>query len=255
MAKAILVLREVAHTPEGLGPRELARRLSIPRSTAQRLLSTLNAANAVTQESDTLLYRLGPAVLGMASSYLDSLDVRRQALPHMRELQELSNETVGLSVRIGQERAYVELLESQLELKAKPVTGRPYPLYSGAPGHALLAFLPDEEIQRLLDATPFTHYTDNTPVTREQVWEAVHAVRKDGVALAFEETILGLNTVAAPVRSYRQSGAAAISISGPVSRFRRSEMERLTPKLARAATAISSSLGALEGPPARQHPA
>lgn len=246
--KAFQVLEALANRDNGIGAgtRELARELDMPKSTVQRILQTLEMSGVVVQDPESRLYSPGPTILEIGFSFVRKLDVRTIALPFMRQLRAESGETVGLTVRMGDGRLYVELLESAHELRAKPALGHNYPLYSGAPGRAILSFLNNEEIRRILREVEVVQLTPNTPVTTEAIWELVENTRSNGFAVAFEETMLGLNTIAAPIFDHRDEPMAALSISGPVSRFSETDMERLREPLLSSALAISRKIGSRE---------
>lgn len=243
VGRAIEVLQVIARHPDSLGVRDLARLLELPRSTVHRILQTLESSGAVLNVSENRLYRLGPTVVELGFLFVEKLDIRAKARPHMMGLRDLSGETVGLTVRLGDTRAYVELLESDYELRAKPRLGFPYPLYSGAPGRVILAFLPDDEIDRILGRVELVIHTVHTPGSPEAVWQKIRQTRAEGVAHAFEETMHGLNTIAAPVFDHRNEPIGSMSISGPLSRFDKSDMDRVRPDLVRASETVSADLG------------
>lgn len=243
LRKGIEVLDALSQRPEGAGARELADQVALPRSTVQRLLQTLEVCGMVEQEPVNKRYRLGRHVLQLGMVCLQRIDVRAAALPYMRSLVSRSGETVGLNIRIGDARMYVEQLESPHLLKAKAEVGQPYPLHSGSPGRTLLAFLDDDEIARILDAADFSPLTSRTPTTAEQVLELVREIRERRYAIAFEETIGGLNTIAAPVLDFDGRVAAALSVSGPTTRFDRDAMDEVRQPLLEASDAISRDMG------------
>lgn len=241
--RAIQILEALTDGPDGAGARDLARQLDIPRSSVQRILQTLELSGAVVQNTETRQYHAGPAILQIGFSFVQDLDVRRIAIPYMERLREASKESVGLTVRMGDTRIYVELLESEFELRAKPMLGRSYPLYSGAPGRVILSYLSDREINRILEDISLVQYTPNTPASPERLWELIRQTRKNGYAIAYEETMLGLSTIAVPILDHQKKAVAAMSISGPVSRFNHDEMECVRDPLLEAAKAISTQLG------------
>ncbi|NEE03341.1 IclR family transcriptional regulator [Phytoactinopolyspora halotolerans] len=243
VVKAVEVLLALADHERDLGARDLSERTGLPRSTVQRLLQTFESCAMVEQDPVTLRYRLGTQVLHLGMVALCRVDVRARALPYMNRLRDTSGETVGLSIRVGDERMYIEQLASRQELRSMAEVGQLYPLYSGAPGRVLLAFLDDAEIDRILQAAELVPLTGKTPLTRERVMELVAQTRETGHAVAFEETIPGISTVAAPIRDHRGTVTAALNVSGPASRFDRAAMDGALPELLSAASFISKELG------------
>lgn len=243
--KAAGVLRVLAAQPAGLGARELAARTGTSKSTAQRLLQTLESTDLVTQDRRSRRYRLGPLVAALGLTYLGDVDVRAAALPWMERLRTELGETIGLTVRLGDERIYIAQLESAQLLASRAEPGKPYPMWSGAPGRVLLAGLPDAEIERILAKATFTAFTQHTPVRVEDIRAALRRARAEGlVVAAYEETIAGVNTIAAPLRDSTAAVVAALSVSGPATRFGTAEMLDARRSLLTATCAISKELGA-----------
>ena len=240
VTKAVRVLQGIAGG--GLGARELAHRMGEPKSTVQRLLQTLEATGMVVQDPDTLGYALGPLTLQLGMVCLRRIDLRREAVPVMRGLRDATGETVGLNVRVGDARMYIEQIESRLQLRAKAELGAPYALHVGSPGRVLLAFLPRAEIDRILAATLLPSL-GRAPKREADLLALLAEIRSAGYATAFEETIAGLNTIAAPVRDHRGDVAAALSVSGPAGRFGAERMEEVRPLLLDAAEEIGFRLG------------
>lgn len=242
VAKAVRVLQGIAGAGGSLGARELAGRMGVPKSTIQRLLQTLEATGMVVQDPCTLGYALGPLTLQLGMVCLQRIDLRREAVPVMRGLRDATGETVGLNVRVGDARMYIEQIESRLQLRAKAELGAPYGLHVGSPGRVLLAFLPQAEIDRLLATAP-PPPEGRAPKRRADLLAILAEIRASGHATAFEETIAGLNTVAAPVRDHSGDVAAALSVSGPAGRFGAERMEEVRPLLLDAAEEIGFRLG------------
>src|SRR5579875_817487 len=150
---------------QDLSARELSDVVGLPKSTAQRLLQTLQACELLHQDSTTRKYGLGPETLCLGMAYLRRVNVRDCARPHMIRLCDRTGETVGLTVRAGADRTYIDQVEPQSELRATNEIGSPYPLWSGAPGRVLLAAMPREEILRLITQTGETAFAHASPPT------------------------------------------------------------------------------------------
>lgn len=241
--KAVEILDALAREPAGLGARALEGRIGLPRSTVQRLLEALEETGMVKQDEETHRYVLGVRTLQLGVASLGRVDVRTYALPHMRRLRDLSGETVGLNIRAGDARMYIEQIESPHQLRSKAEIGQPYPLYSGAPGRILLAFLAEGEIARILEGSELVPLTASTPVREEEILASLRRIRSEGIAAAFAETIAGLNTLAAPIRGADGGVVAALSVSGPETRFAEEAMRAVRPSLIDTAAAISSEMG------------
>jgi DNA-binding IclR family transcriptional regulator len=150
---------------------------------------------------------------------------------------------VGLSTRVQSARTYLVQVESPHDIRWTVEIGRLYPLYAGAPGKILLAFLPDLEIERVLDTVPLRRFTPRTPATPARIWTELRKVRRQGTATALGEIVEGSATIAAPVRDGSGAVLAALSISGPAFRFTEARRRAALPVLRRTAEELSRALG------------
>jgi DNA-binding IclR family transcriptional regulator len=240
--KATEVLVALAETDRHLSARELAEIIDVPRSTAQRLLQALEPSGLVRQDLTTRRYGLGPRTLTLGMAFLERVDVRSEARPHMHRLHEELDETIALAVRAGASRIYVEQIEARSELKAKAEIGRLYPLWAGASGRVLLASMSREELRRFTAEAGDSAFTYVEPPTMAGLLAQLDLERRRGYAVAFDETIRGVHTIAAPVR-VGPSEVAALSVSGPSSRFDEPLMEAAAEPLMQAAAAITKAMG------------
>lgn len=240
LRKAMAILDLLRGIEVDISARELAARAELPKSTVQRLLQALEEAQMVVQDPVTLKYRLGPRTLTLGMAYRDQLDLRNTALPHMRRLRDATDETVGLSTAFGRERMFIEEVQSQSELRARTELGRPYPLWTGAPGRVLLSGMSAAEVEEVL---PGDDPASGAPA-REDLQRELDEVRRCGHARAFDETISGVSAIAVPVRDATGGVQAALSVSGPTGRMQGSTMAEILPHALDAARAISRALGA-----------
>jgi len=243
LRKAMLILEALRETETDLSARELAVRLDLPKSTTQRLLQSLEESRMAVQDPATRKYRLGPRTLTLGMAYRERLSLRNAALPHMRALRDAVGETVGLSVAVGEERMFIEEVQSQSELRARSELGYPYALWTGAPGRVLLADLPADERDRVLAAAGPAAWEIADPPTREGFARLVESVGQAGYARAFDESIAGVSAVSVPVLDASRRAAAALSVSGPTSRMSEETMAAILPGVRTAAAAISRELG------------
>lgn len=247
--KAAAVLSALADAGRDASAREISVLTDLPKSTVQRLLQALEASGLVRQDPTSRRYGLGPRTLTLGMAYLNRIDVRSQALPYMTRLRDELDETIALAVRVGYSRIYVEQVEARSGLKAKAEIGRPYPLWAGAAGRVLLASLSREELVRFTIDVGEAAFTHVTPPNLNGFLARIEETRERGYAWAFEESMRGVHTVAAPIR-VSLSDTAALSVSGPSTFFNESRMEEATGPLVSAAKAISASMGYPDSLPA-----
>lgn len=227
-----------------LGIRDIAERVKLPKSTVQRILSDLVDTEMASQDPATRRYRLGPRTLALGMAYQRGIDLRGVALPQMVQLRDLTGETVGLSVMIGDGMMHIDQVESLAQLRRTFEIGRPLPIWSGAPSRLALGELPDEEARRVLDDHVETGYQPARPPSLDELLRDVADARARGHARAVDETIAGVSTLSAPVRGHSGDLVAVLSVTGPSTRFDNAAMDRAVDPLIGSARRISTLLGA-----------
>ncbi|RYU12423.1 IclR family transcriptional regulator [Nocardioides iriomotensis] len=241
--RVVGLLDTLARADEDLTVRELAAQVDVSKSAAQRMLAALVETGLAVQDRSSRRYGLGPLTLVLGTAYQRRIDLRAIASGPMTTLRDLTGETVGLSVRVGDELLHIDQVESRSELRRTFEIGKALPLWAGAPSRVLLSDLPDEEVERIIRAHRPSQVVPVAPPPAEDFIASVRSCRENGWASAFEETIPGVNTMAAPVRRQDASIAATISITGPTSRLEQERVEELVPDLLRVTAEVSRLLG------------
>lgn len=242
---AIDILYELARDGSSLGVRELARRLQISKSATQRILASLEARSLATHDEETQQYRIGPGVVLLASSYLQRGDLIMHAMPIMERLRDSTEETVCLHTCVELKRVTVLQVESRHELRWRVEIGKPYPLYVGASGKALLAFQPPSVVEQIVSEFGLQPLTPNTVTDGAQLQMDLAHVREQGYAVSFGERVRGGAGIAAPVRDDSGQVVAALSIYGPDSRVTLPVIARIAYEVLQAADQLSAALGYL----------
>lgn len=230
------------HDTPDLGVTEIAHELDLSKAVVHRVLTTLAAKGFVEVEEETRRYRLGPMALAIGVTYLERIDLRALAQPRLRDLSDRTNETATLSLRYGWERMYVDQVTPNREVKMTVALGRSFPLHAGSSSKAFLAFLTDDEQERYLRENDLEQLTDRTIIDAEQLRRELHRIRERGYAVSFGERQAGAGSLAAPVCDHRGRPAAAVSVCGPLERFRE-EVDLFAKLLLEVTTDLSRQLG------------
>lgn len=213
--RAFSVLRSLASGPAGVT--EIADRVGLPKSTVSRLLSTLEELGAVEQVSVGGEYRVGWTMIELAAAARPGRSLISLARPHLAELTRLTGEAAGISIPDGRDMLYLDQLTPDSELQVRDWTGHRIPLYAVPSGHVVLAA--DAALAQQVATEPLTPFTPHTIKTGKALLQRLQLVRHDGYAWALEEFAVGLNSVAAPVRTTDGRVIAALHVYGPASRF------------------------------------
>jgi DNA-binding IclR family transcriptional regulator len=219
---------------------DLARELNVHRSTALRLLGTLERHAFVERDQRTARYRLGRRLPQLASVVTGELDLRSVARPVCEELAAASGETATLDVLVGDVIVPIEQATASTSVVSVNWLGRRTPVHCTASGKAIVAFSPDAVRERLL-GLPLERVTPHTITDRAELTSQLEATRETGVARTHEELELGLDALAAPVFGADGEVVAAVDVSGPSHRLRgRPELDLL---IRQGAADLSRRLG------------
>jgi DNA-binding IclR family transcriptional regulator len=241
--RAATILRMFGqHSPE-LGVSEVGRRLHLHKSTASRLLATLESEGFVERVPDSEKYRLGLEFMRLAGQTPRFTDVRSVALPFLRELAERSGETVNLAVLDDDMVVNIEQVSGPYLVAGTNWIGRRTPLHCVANGKILLACRSRPDIDRAL-AVPLTRFTARTVTGKTALRAELARARTLGYAVALGEIEEGLHAVAAPVRDAQGTAIAAVSVSGPSYRMLPEQMAVFARMTVEVAERISAVLGA-----------
>lgn len=244
--KALDILNYFNADRQVIGLSELARLSGIPKATVYRMISTLEAhgfINKVSVIGRENQYTLGLRFLEYGKLVSDSLEIRKIALPYMAKLRDTVNECVQLIVRDNDEAMYIEKLECKQFIRLYTRTGRRAPLYGGACPRAILTFLPDDEIDRILDSVNLVKYTENTVIDKEKLKEIIKEDRQRGFTVSYGELEPETVAIGAPIFNHRGKIIASISVAGPDNRFTDKELPYLTDELLKTTREISKALG------------
>jgi DNA-binding IclR family transcriptional regulator len=224
------------------GVTELARRLGLHKSTASRLLATLQKRGLVEQDEETGKYRLGLVVIRLAERAERTLDLRGISMPELERLARLTHETTGLGILDADALLTVAQADGPNLIAVGDWTGRSTPLHCVASGKVLLAAVAEREVLRIV-RRGLVSYTERTITELEPLLEELARIRRRGYATALGEYEMGLNAVAAPVHDARGNVVAAVDIWGPAFRLTPRRIPELAVQAREAAAAISIRLG------------
>jgi len=224
---------------------EISQRIDLPKSTTHRFLEALVSQGLLYSENGRG-YHLGPQLIHWGMLAQASIDLRNLALPVLSTLMEATGETAILSVRFGSAGVWLEMIESRHPVRLAIRIGERLPLHAGASSKVLWAFLPQPEIESLLQQVELVPLEKNT-ITGPQAMRAELAeIRQRGYATSFEETDRGAMGVAAPVYDHAGKLVAGIGIAAPVTRVSPEQVPEVARDVLAAGRELSARLGAPE---------
>lgn len=240
--RAIKILEQLAEAKEGLGVTELSRRLNLHKSTVHRLLSTLLTFGYVEQNPYSEKYRLGMKLLYLGGAILERMDLRREAHEVLKELSEQVNETVHLVVPDGSSAIYIDKIDSSRTIRMYSQIGRRAPMHASAVGKAILAFLPEDLVSKVIEKG-LEKYTSNTITDPDELIKHLETVRTRGFAVDDEENEEGIRCIGAPIFDYSGKVVGALSISGSTVTVTQDKIDFFAKKALECARKISRHMG------------
>ena len=246
LERGLAILSSFQSAQPLLGVSDLSRVVGLSRSTTHRYVATLAALGYLQQDADTRKYRLGPRVLDLGFSAINSMELRHISAPHLRGLSDATGHTVNMAVLDGSDIVYIERCRAAgpREIELNLHVGSRLPAYCTSMGKVLLAFLPARERNDLLEGARLTRRGPNTITAKRELLRELERVRQTRLAVNNEELAYGLRSIAVPVWSQTGDVVAAINIAVHRSLVSMDELlEGLAPALVATAGEISSRIG------------
>lgn len=243
--KAIQLLDLFTDKDSELTLHEISEKSSIPKSTAYRLLMTLESGGLLEKQVESThdaKYRLGLKLLELGNLVASRLELRNIALPFMQELAEQINEAIHLVIVNHDQATYIEKVDSDRALRLNTRIGKSTPLYIGSGPKLLLAYLPRERQEEILSGT-LEKLANGKTVDREQMMEELVDIRKRGYAFSIGEQDLDTTGISLPIFNYEGKVIASLAVSGLSSYYEGENLIKIKEKSEQAARNISEQLG------------
>lgn len=242
--RAFTLLEQLCASRDGLAIHTLSETTGLHKSTVHRLLAALAARGYVRRDEDSGRYRMTTRICELSAQVVENLDVLQFARGPMEALSRTTGETVHLVMREGDEIVYVHKVESDASsIRMFSRIGMRRPMYCTAVGKAILAELPEEEVDRIWNASDIQAYTEHTIVSLDRLKAGLESIRRRGCAYDNQENELGVRCIAATIHDYTGAICGALSISTPLLRMSDSKASQLQPQLMAACRKISLAMG------------
>ncbi|MBO1001422.1 IclR family transcriptional regulator [Pseudogracilibacillus auburnensis] len=228
-----------------LSLQEIARKADIPKPTAYRLLSTLEHSGILYKLKENphdSRYGLGLKLLEYGNLVSERLELRDIALPFMEKFAEEINEVVHLVIAYQQEATYIEKVNSKRALSLHTKIGRSTPLYVGSGPKMLLAFLPEQEQEQILNQGELVTLT-NQKIDKIALKQELKKIRKNQFAISIGEQDADTTGVSFPIFNHEGKVIAALAVSGLSSRFMGERLENIKDSGTTFANEMSKQLG------------
>ncbi len=243
VVRCFRIVDTIAGAEQEIGAQQISRLVGLHISTAFRFLQTLAQNGVLEQNPETGKYRLGLKLLAWGMQVLRQMDLRRDAIALLRELNEKTHETVHMCVYDRDAAIYIEKIESPAPLRGFSEVGKGAPLHCTGVGKVLMAGLSDQDLDSLLKRYPLRRFTPNTITQARAMKKELERIRAQGYAIDDEEHEPGIRCVAAPIRNHTGKVIASISIAGRTTSVTPARVPELIHTVRETAQRISARLG------------
>jgi DNA-binding IclR family transcriptional regulator len=240
VARALSIIEFFAEKPRSLTA--VSQHLEVHKSTALRLLQTLEAGGFARQNADGA-YTVGFRMVALAQQALDDIDVHAVAHPHLLALSRRIGHTLHLAQLMDDEIVYIDKVEGEGAVKMRSRVGSPAELHTAGIAKVVLAYLEEPVQSRLLQRVTYRRFTDTTLTSAASLRHELEKTVVRGWAEDDGEFEDYINCIALPIRNARGVVRAGLSMTAVRALAPLEELRAYVPQLKEAATAISRELG------------
>ena len=242
LEKALKILDLFSQKGKELSATQIHQLLNLNKSTVFRILRILEESNYLERSPKSLKYRLGFKLYHLGSLVEGFTEIQKMAHPLLDEMLQKCDETVHFAILSHGEALFLDKIEGKKALRVVSHIGMTRPAHCSGVGKAMLAFLPDRDLEKIVEERGLGRITNNTITDKKILRAELVRVRRQGYAIDNEETLVGARCVAAAIRDSNGVVVAAISISAPKERLNQGEMRRMIPLVKETAEKISTVL-------------
>lgn len=196
---------------------DVAKRVNLPKSTVYNHIQTLDENGYLVKDGDQ--YLLGLRFLEHGGHTRNRMSVFQVAKPEIEALADTLGERVNLTTEEHGKGVYLYQESGEDAITLDSYVGKRQYLHSTAFGKAMLAHMPEDRVEAILDRHGMPTRTDRTIGDSEALFAELRTIREDGYATDDEESLQGLRCVAAPILTQSDAVLGAVSVSGPVGRL------------------------------------
>jgi len=245
LVRGLQALQALSGETRRLTLSELAEAIGVTRSSAYRLVYTLDHIGFLKFDAQTKTYALGPQALRIGYAYLKSRDLVAVAAPYLEHLRDITTWSAHLGELQGRDVVYLARVATRRSVASNVQVGARLPAHATAMGRVLLSALPESEIRALYGDEALQSYSPQTPTNVEALLAQLRIDRSNGFVLQDSGFEPGVASVAAPLRDVAGEIVAAINVSAVTILTREGDLHgSLKTEILKAAEALSRDLGA-----------
>lgn len=243
LVRGLAILERIARSRRGLTFAQLTRQFDFPKSSVHTLLLTLEREAYVQRDGDTGRYLIGAKVVSMGGTTVDGLALREKAASLLHALAAELRLTTHLAILDRDAAALVAKIEAPGHPQVATWIGKRVDVHCTSLGKCLIAYLPDDQLDRFIGGRRLLRHNENTIVSPALLKRELARTRALGYALDDEEEEIGIRCIGAPILNWEGTVAAAVSVTGSTSRIHSETLDSIAQRVKRTALAISRELG------------
>lgn len=242
IGRGMQVMQAFSGSDRPLSLAEIAARAGITRSAAQRVVHTLRRMGYLRSTAEGRGFLPDLKILDLTYDYLRLNPLLRRASPALLELRRNVRERVDLSLFDGQRMVYAARMQSKREMYFATLVGNTVPTFCTSGGWAVMAMLPDDQVDRLLAQADLRPLTPRTLTDPDAIRQQVRLARETGHALALEQILMGEIALGVAIPDAEGRPVAAIHVAGSLAEWEPEEFRRrVAPLASETARAIISA--------------
>lgn len=244
--KCFSILALMAEAKRPFGFNEIVKNLGLNKSTVFNILHTLNDLDVLEKGPDGL-FRLGTRLFTLGNAAAGGSELIQTVHPYLETINREFKLSAFFGILSDQEVIIIDKADRAQWIKISSEIGMRIPIFAGVAGKALLAQLPETDIDEILLKNSPKRYTPSTIIDRDVYKKEILNIKKTGIAFDREEYIEGLIAAAVPLRTYREDLQATIWAVGLKQEFREDGMRRVAEFLSNVVEEINSRFSMIAG--------
>ena len=243
LIRAAAILDAVSRQPDGISLAQLSAEVGLHNSTAFHLIQTLVNLEFLTQVAESRQYRMGSRIFALAAGALNDNTLLALATPVLERLSAETGDAAHLAVRSRHEIIVIARTAASGLLQLAGHPGATRPAHATAIGKLLLAAMPAEDLEAMLETLPLPKLTPNTITSLPALRRELDEVRSTGIAHDNCELDADVRCIAVGVHDFAGRCVAAMGISGPAWRISAESLRHKSSVLNASAAALSAKIG------------
>lgn len=240
--RTLAILELLGRHRAGLSLTEIARELDLPVNSVFRITGTLHNRGYLQRREDDKRFVLTNKLFDLSRPQVREKSLVVCALESLKWLRDASGETTQLLTSVNHKMTVLEQCISSQPIKVSSTVGLQVPMFSCAPGKAVLAHLPAAELDAFFTSVKLKAYTSTTLATRSALEADLTKTRKRGYSTDVAEGLEGIHCAAAAVLDEYRYPVAAVTVMAPSFRVKRDQFEKLGHLCIQAAETITRRL-------------